>query len=217
MGAMNTGSEGLRDSLVASTSLTHIDGEWGLLQVAGYSVEEIAPRCSFRGGMLPAVPPLAARYGRGGTLRRRPRTGRALPAGLWAAARQAAADRVAPMDALMILAALLRRPGRDPHPLEIVAGLMMAAGCYPRLLAGADLVTRPSGASHVEAYLHLGSGRVPHPAAVRALETYLVTVMDHRLNASTFAAQVAASTHADLLSCTVAGLAALKGVARQSG
>ena len=35
--------------------------------------------------------------------------------------------------------------------------------------------------------------------------------MDHGLNASTFAARVAASTHADLLSCTVAALAALKG------
>ena len=55
------------------------------------------------------------------------------------------------------------------------------------------------------------AGRPPDPAAVRALETYLVTVMDHGLNASTFAARVAASTHSDLLSCTLAALATLKG------
>ena len=208
---MDTGAEGLRDCLVASTSLTHIDGERGHLTVVGHAVEEIAPRCSFEEACFllfhHRLPDTAELEHFGAGLQR----ARALPAGLWAAARQAAADRVPPMDALMILATLLRRPGHDPQPVEIVAGLMMAAGCYARLLAGADPVTPPPRASHVAAYLHLVSGRVPHPAAVRALETYLVTVMDHGLNASTFAARVAASTHADLLSCTVAALAALKG------
>ena len=208
---MSIRAEGLRDSLVASTSLTHIDGDRGRLLVVGYPVEEIASRCSFEEACFllfhNRLPDTAELEHFGAGLAR----ARALPAGLWAAARQAAADGVAPMDALMILAALLRRPGHDPQPLEIVAGLMMAAGCYTRLLAGADPVTPPPGASHVAAYLHLVSGRVPHPAAVRALETYLVTVMDHGLNASTFAARVAASTHADLLSSTVAALAALKG------
>ena len=212
---MSSGAEGLRDIPVASTSLTHIDGERGLLEVAGYAVEEIAPRCSFEEACflllhrrLPAAAELE-HFGAGLA------QARALPAALWTAARQAAADRVAPMDALMILAALLRRPGHDPQPVEIAAGLMMAAGCYARLRAGADPVSPPPEASHVEAYLHLVSGRAPHPAAVRALETYLVTVMDHGLNASTFAARVAASTHADLLSCTLAALAALKGPRRR--
>jgi citrate synthase len=52
----------------------------------------------------------------------------------------------------------------------------------------------------------------PPPAAhVRALETYLVTVADHGLNASTFAARVIASTRAGLFSAVVGALCAFKG------
>ena len=136
---------------------------------------------------------------------------RRIPGAVLAVARRAAADRVAPMDALMTLTAHLRPPGHYPEPVAIVTGLMMAAGCYARLWAGGEPELPPPGAGHVEAFLHLAGGEPPHPAAVRALETYLITVMDHGLNASTFAARVAASTHTDLLCCTLAALAALKG------
>jgi citrate synthase len=44
-----------------------------------------------------------------------------------------------------------------------------------------------------------------------ALDTYLVTVADHGLNASTFAARVVASTRAGLGSAVLAGISALKG------
>jgi citrate synthase len=45
----------------------------------------------------------------------------------------------------------------------------------------------------------------------QGLDTYLVTVIDHGLNASTFTARVVASTQAGILSSVVAGLCALKG------
>jgi citrate synthase len=48
-------------------------------------------------------------------------------------------------------------------------------------------------------------------AEVAALDAYLVTVADHGLNASTFAARVVASTRAGLTSAAVSGLSALKG------
>jgi len=52
----------------------------------------------------------------------------------------------------------------------------------------------------------------PAPAAhVRALETYLVTVADHGMNASTFAARVIASTRAGLFSAVTGALCAFKG------
>jgi citrate synthase len=46
---------------------------------------------------------------------------------------------------------------------------------------------------------------------VSALDQYLVTVADHGLNASTFAARVVASTGAGLTSAAIAALSALKG------
>ena len=48
-------------------------------------------------------------------------------------------------------------------------------------------------------------------AEAQALDTYLATVCDHGLNASTFAARVAASTQAGLTSAVLAGISALKG------
>jgi citrate synthase len=52
---------------------------------------------------------------------------------------------------------------------------------------------------------------VPDAAFVRALDAYLVTVSEHGLNASTFAARVVASTRAGLGSSVIAGVSALKG------
>jgi citrate synthase len=49
------------------------------------------------------------------------------------------------------------------------------------------------------------------PALAKALDSYLVTVCDHGLNASTFATRVVASTQAGLTSAILAGLGALKG------
>jgi citrate synthase len=46
---------------------------------------------------------------------------------------------------------------------------------------------------------------------VRGLETYLNTVVDHGLNASTFTARVITSTGSDLVSAVVGALGALKG------
>ena len=49
------------------------------------------------------------------------------------------------------------------------------------------------------------------PHAARALEQYLVTVIDHGMNASTFTARVVTSTASDLVSAIVAAVGALKG------
>jgi len=54
-------------------------------------------------------------------------------------------------------------------------------------------------------------GDVPDPERVRGLETYLNTVIDHGLNASTFTARVITSTGSDLVSAIVGALGALKG------
>jgi citrate synthase len=55
------------------------------------------------------------------------------------------------------------------------------------------------------------TGQVPGPERGRALETYLNTVSDHGLNASTFTARVIVSTQSDMISAVVGALGALKG------
>ena len=60
-------------------------------------------------------------------------------------------------------------------------------------------------------FLALARGDEPPEEHVRALERVLILYADHELNASTFAGRVAASTHADLVSCILAALCALRG------
>lgn len=51
----------------------------------------------------------------------------------------------------------------------------------------------------------------PDPAFEKALNTYWVTVIDHGLNASTFAARVITSTLSDMVSAITGAIGALKG------
>jgi citrate synthase len=80
-----------------------------------------------------------------------------------------------------------------------------------RARAGEAAIAPDPGAGHAADTLHmLGRAGDTHTLAA-ALDTYLVTVIDHGLNASTFAARVVASTRAGLCSAVLAGLGALKG------
>src|SRR5262249_15720547 len=66
---------------------------------------------------------------------------------------------------------------------------------------------------HAANFLYMLDGREPDADRVRYLQTYLVLLADHGLNASTFTARVVASTASDLWSAVVAAIGALKGPA----
>jgi len=85
----------------------------------------------------------------------------------------------------------------------LVAGLALWSD--PRRLPAA--LDAPSVAAALAAALGI---RASTPVR-RALDRWLVLLADHELNASTFAARVAASAHADPHACVLAGLAALSG------
>src|SRR6185503_3018479 len=64
---------------------------------------------------------------------------------------------------------------------------------------------------HAEDMLRMLRGEAAPRADAAALDAYLVTIIDHGLNASTFAARVAAPTLAGLTSAALAGISALTG------
>ncbi|PSQ79064.1 MAG: citrate synthase/methylcitrate synthase [Bacteroidetes bacterium QH_8_67_23] len=68
-----------------------------------------------------------------------------------------------------------------------------------------------SDAAHAHDYLRMLRGEAPPTAHADALESYLMAIADHGVNASTFTARVIASTGADLLSALVGAVGALKG------
>ena len=80
-----------------------------------------------------------------------------------------------------------------------------------RAQAGEAPVAPDPSPGHAADILRMLRGVRAADAEVEALDTYLVTVSDHGLNASTFAARVVASTRAGLTSAVLAGISALKG------
>ena len=90
-----------------------------------------------------------------------------------------------------------------------VAPTIVAA--FARLVEGDEPIEPRADLGHAANYLYMLSGEVPDAERVRGLETYLNTVIDHGLNASTFTCRVITSTRSDLASAVCGAIGALKG------
>ncbi len=94
---------------------------------------------------------------------------------------------------------------------RLIAQTPVLLGRYVRRSRGEPPLEPDPALSHAENYLRSLTGHRPAPAIARALESYLVLLADHGMNASTFALRVAISTQSDLASAATAALATLKG------
>jgi citrate synthase len=206
--------DGLEGVVATSTRLSHVDGEAGRLTLAGYAVEDLAPHASFEEiaylflrGRLPE-PSERVQFARDLAGQR------ALSTAAVAVLHEAAAAKASPMDALRMAAPLLSL-GREENPLDdamrAIASFPTIVGTYWRVRNGEAPVPVRSDLAHAAHYLHQLFGAEPSAERARALETYLNTVCDHGLNASTFAARVIASTRSDLISAITGAVGALKG------
>jgi citrate synthase len=95
--------------------------------------------------------------------------------------------------------------------VAIVSRLPTIVATFWRLMRGAEPIAPRGDLGHAANFLYMLGGELPDPERVRGLETYLNTVVDHGLNASTFTARVITSTGSDLVSSVVGALGALKG------
>jgi len=202
-------SSGLDGVIAATTHLSHVDGERGELVIAGYPVEQLALHATFEettwllwNGALPAAAELEG-------FSRQLAAARSLTGATMALLRECAARRVDAMDALRMAVGTLSLDSDEAVP--IVARVPTAIASYSRLRQGLDPLPPRADLGHAANFLFMLTGEVPDPERVRGLETYLNTVVDHGLNASTFTARVITSTGSDLVSAIVGALGALKG------
>lgn len=205
-GMVHSGLEGV---VAAATRLSHVDGERGELIIAGYPVDVLAERATFEEttwllwhGALPSPAELSR-------FRADLAAHRALPTATLALLHECARNNLHPMDALRTAAGTISL--QSDEPAVIVACLPTIVAAYSRLRAGKEPLEPRRDLAHAANFLYLLSGREPDPELVRGLETYLNTVVDHGLNASTFTARVITSTGSDLVSAVTGALGALKG------
>jgi citrate synthase len=203
---VNSGLEGV---VAADTRLSHVDGERGELIIAGFQVGDLAGHATFEEttwllwhGDLPSAPQLEA-------FRATLAAARAVPPATVSLLRDCVDARLDPMDALRIAAGTISMTSTDG--CAIVARFPTIVAAFWRLRRGAEPIGPRADLGHAANFLYMLSGEAPDPERVRALETYLNTVIDHGLNASTFTARVITSTGSDLVSSVVGALGALKG------
>ena len=206
---------GLADVVAAQTRLSAVNGLEGELIIAGFPVEQIASRATFEemvyllwNDALPTVAQLAE-------FQQTLAAQRTLPATTVDVLRAAADQHLPIMDALSLAAGTLNLDLADKdsqqQAIAVLARLPVIVASYARLLNDQMPLTPRDDLSHAANYLFMLMGESPDSERVHALETYLNTVVDHGLNASTFTARVITSTGSDLVSAVVGAIGALKG------
>lgn len=201
-------SDGLEHVVAAETVLSDVDGLAGRLVIRGLPLREIAGQMTYEGalgllwqGFFEGLPKDLQR-----------------PLG---DARYAVHDWLAPqfggVAGLPVYDAMRALMAGLPDATDLQTALLLAAApgaLLPALLRqrqGQQPLPPEPGLRHAADMLRMLTGHVASTERVAGLDTYLVTVIDHGLNASTFAARIVASTEAGLASSVLAALGALKG------
>jgi citrate synthase len=199
--------------IAGTTAISEVDGEHGGLSYRGYTIADVVAHLGFEAtahllwwGRPPSEnPPVKLVAGLAEL--------RALPPD---AARvvDALSTGTDPMDALrMGLSALgnLPYPPTDERGMQVVAAAPTVLARFHRRRQGLEPIGPNPALPHVANFLYMLEGKVPDTRRVYALESYCLCVLDHGMNASTFALRVVLSTQADLLSAVAAAIGALKG------
>jgi citrate synthase len=95
--------------------------------------------------------------------------------------------------------------------LRLTAKMPTIIAYYHRHLAGEERVHPDPNLSQAANFLYMMRGERPAASEERAMNTAMILMADHELNASTFAARVTASTLSDMYSAITSALGALKG------
>ncbi len=211
---------GLEGVVAASTELSHVFGEEGRLVYRGYDIHELAGKASFEEvahllwvGALPNQTELAG-------LKEKFGANRVLPDAVIDGLR-ALPKNANPMDALrtgVSLVGAVETGLFDDEPdldeaIALAARFPAILATFFRLRQGEEPVPGRSDLNTAQNYLYQLFGTEPEERHWKPLETYLVLLMDHGLNASTFTARVIASTDSDLSSALTGAVGALKGPA----
>ncbi len=208
---------GLEGVVASQTAISMVDGQNGRLVYQGYVIADLAEEMSFEEvafllweGRLPNRAELDA-------LSLELASHRTLTQASTIALDALPTD-TDPMDVLRSIVSVqgvehrLEKPS-IPLAIHATASIPTILAMFHRRQMGLEPIKPRADLGHAANHLYMLSGKESSPEIVRALNTYLVLLADHGMNASTFTARVIASTESDLTSSLVGAIGALKGPA----
>jgi citrate synthase len=210
---------GLEDTVATSSSICYLDGDRGVLAYCGHDIHELARHSTFEEvcyllwhRRLPTRAEL-------GDLQSQLAAARPLPEPIIRLMRSL--PRADAMDALRTLTSALAHYDADaansaPHAnyrkaVRLTGQLASLVATLGRIDGGGGPIAPDPVLSHAANFLYMLTGDRPSGLATRALDVALILHADHELNASTFAARVAAATLTDIYSAIVGAIGTLKG------
>ncbi|MBX7215084.1 MAG: hypothetical protein K1X39_13815 [Thermoflexales bacterium] len=214
-------SKGLADVVFTQTEISHPDSDNSNLIMRGYSIDDLVNgNVSFEEvahlvlyGHLPSESELSA-------LNAQLQIDRVLPPAIYDWLRKLP-EQVVPMTMLRTAISLLALheqgveditiPATLRKAIRLTAQFPMICAAFQRIREGKQPIDPSPSLGHAANILYMLNGKAPDPDFTRAMNAYLVMLIDHSMNNSTFTARTVASTQADLHSCVTAALASLKG------
>ncbi len=212
---------GLEGVIFTETHLSSIDGEAGKLAYCGYDIHDLATHANYEEVAFllwyQRLPAASEMHMLGDWLR----ANRRLPKMVWGIM-HSLPDQATPMEALRTIASTLSMFDRSCvheeeggsslcRAVSLTAKLPTIIASFERLRRNRPPIEPDARLGHAENLLYMMNGSEPDPISAQALETYLVLLADHGMNASTFSGRVTASTLGDVYSAVVTALGTLKG------
>ena len=232
--AMSKPKAGLEDTVATSSAICYLDGDRGVLAYCGYDIHDLARYATFEEvcyllwhRRLPTRAELGDLQSQLVAARPLPepvlRLMRSLPVAS-AGRREARVDREEMSSAMDVLRTLTSALGHydadagdnsaqanDRKAVRLTAQIGSIVATIGRLGAGGGPIEPDPVLGHAANFLYMLTGERPSGLATRAFDVALILHADHELNASTFAARVAAATLTDIHSAVVAAIGTLKG------
>jgi citrate synthase len=210
---------GLEDTVATSSAICYLDGDRGVLAYCGYDIHDLARHATFEEvcyllwhRRLPTRAEL-------GDLQSQLAAARALPEPIFRLLRSLPAGNG--MDLLRTATSALGHydPDASDNSLQanyrkavrLTAQIGTIVAAMGRMNAGGGPIAPDPVLGHAANFLYMLTGERPGGLATRAFDVALILHADHELNASTFAARVAAATLTDIHSAIVAAIGTLKG------
>jgi 2-methylcitrate synthase len=210
---------GLEDTVATSSEICYLDGDRGVLAYCGYDIHDLAMHATFEEvcyllwhRRLPTRAEL-------GDLQSQLTAARAIPEPVLRLMR--ALPPGPSMDTLRTLTSALSHYDSDAtdnspqanyrKAVRLTSQISSLVATIGRMKAGGGSLQPDPVLGHAANFLYMLSGERPSGLATRAFDVALILHADHELNASTFAARVAAATLTDIHSAIVAAIGTLKG------
>jgi len=212
--------KGLEDIIAAETAISDIDGKLGRLFYVGYDIHELAPSSTFEEIVyllhnleLPSKAQLEE-------LNERLIAERELDAFV-ERLMPTMVEQTSPMS--MLRTTVSAMSAYDPDgwdqsteanyrkAMRLISRFATVIATFHRLRSNEQVLKANPKLSHAANFLYMLTGREPDEEFGRIFDVCLVLHADHTMNASTFAARVAASTLSDIHSAVTAAIATLKG------